>query len=77
MHTNGAPSPAMLRRVTMAAVLVAAFVLVAAVLPAEYGVDPTGLGKRLGLTQMGQLKQQLALEALEDAQAASHVPSPR
>lgn len=77
MHTDDAPSPAMLRRATVVALLVAALVVVVAVLPAEYGVDPTGLGKRLGLTQMGQLKQQLALEALEDAQAASRVPSPR
>lgn len=71
MTTDRAPSPAMLRRATMAALLVAALVIVVAVLPAEYGIDPTGLGKRLGLTQMGQLKQQLALEAIEDAQADS------
>jgi hypothetical protein len=67
----------MLRRATMAAVLLAALITVVAVLPAEYGIDPTGLGKRLGLTQMGQLKQQLALEALEDAQADSQAPTPR
>lgn len=77
MTTEGAPSPAMLRRATIAAVVVAALVIVVAVLPAEYGVDPTGLGKRLGLTQMGQLKQQLALEALEDARADSQAPPPR
>ena len=34
------------------AVLLAALVLVVAVLPAEYGIDPTGLGRTLGLTQM-------------------------
>lgn len=39
--------------------------LFAAVLPAEYGIDPTGLGSALGLTKMGQLKMQLAKEAQE------------
>jgi len=32
-------------------------------LPAEYGIDPTRLGGVLGLTEMGQIKQQLAAEA--------------
>jgi hypothetical protein len=32
------------------AVLVAALLLVTVVLPAEYGIDPTGIGKALGLT---------------------------
>jgi hypothetical protein len=34
------------------AATVAASILVLAVLPAEYGIDPTGIGARLGLTQM-------------------------
>lgn len=34
------------------ALLVAALLFVIAVLPAEYGIDPTGLGTRLGLTNM-------------------------
>jgi hypothetical protein len=34
------------------AVAIAALVLLLAVLPAEYGIDPTGIGSRLGLTQM-------------------------
>ena len=33
------------------------------VLPAEYGIDPTGVGRALGLTQMGEIKVQLAEEA--------------
>ncbi|OYX41293.1 MAG: hypothetical protein B7Z02_16125 [Rhodobacterales bacterium 32-67-9] len=32
-------------------------------LPAEYGIDPTGVGGLLGLTEMGEIKQQLAGEA--------------
>lgn len=35
-----------------AAVIVAAFGVVAFVLPAEYGIDPTGLGKATGLIKM-------------------------
>ncbi|MGP5194401.1 transmembrane anchor protein, partial [Psychrobacter celer] len=37
------------------------------VLPAEYGIDPTGVGNLLQLTEMGQVKQQLAEEAAADA----------
>jgi hypothetical protein len=45
--------------------------LVGVVLPAEYGVDPTGIGRVIGLTQMGQLKRMLAEEAAEDTAADS------
>lgn len=65
------PSPASLRRATLVAVIIAAVLVVTAVLPAEYGVDPTGIGRRIGLTQMGRLKQELAREAIEDARADS------
>lgn len=34
------------------ALAVAAVVLVVAVLPAEYGIDPTGIGKAFGLTEL-------------------------
>lgn len=37
---------------TIAAIVVAAIILVVAVLPAEYGIDPTGAGDALGLTKM-------------------------
>ena len=36
------------------------------VLPAEYGIDPTGVGRVLGLTQMGEIKEELADEAERD-----------
>ena len=65
------PTSQQLRRATILAVVVAASLLLTAVLPAEYGIDPTGLGRRLGLTQMGRLKQELAREAEEDARADS------
>lgn len=37
---------------TIFAALLAALILISAVLPAEYGIDPTGLGKTMGLTAL-------------------------
>lgn len=52
--------------------LAAATLGVTIVLPAEYGIDPTGIGEKLGLKQMGEIKQQLARE--DAAHAASAAP---
>lgn len=57
------PTTPQLLRSTAIAIATAAVLLVTVVLPAEYAVDPTGVGKMLGLTQMGEIKQQLASEA--------------
>jgi hypothetical protein len=46
------PSVRMLIRTTAIAIAVAAVILVTFVLPAEYGVDPLGTGRRLGLTEL-------------------------
>ena len=43
------PSVAQLARAIAIALTVAAVILVVAVLPAEYGIDPTGIGERVGL----------------------------
>jgi hypothetical protein len=43
------PSTARLVRATLVSLVVAAVILVTTVLPAEYGIDPTGIGARLGL----------------------------
>lgn len=40
------------------AVLIAFFILVAFIGPAEYGIDPTGLGKALGLTVLAKPVEQ-------------------
>ncbi|MDW7646436.1 MAG: hypothetical protein SCI25_15520 [Desulfuromonadales bacterium] len=56
------PSSAKLIKSTIVAAVVAAFLLVVAILPAEYGIDPTGVGKVLGLTKMGEIKVSLAQE---------------
>ena len=42
-----------------AALLTAGLILVIAVLPAEYGVDPFGIGRRLGLTAMSDVQKNL------------------
>ena len=48
--------------------------VVTKVLPVEYNIDPTGVGRLLGLTEMGEIKEQLSHEAeedrLKDSQAA-------
>lgn len=75
MYNSNMPSPAelpttrQLIRSTLIA-LVSAFVLLfTVVLPSEYAVDPTGIGRVLGLTEMGEIKTRLEQEAAEDAAA--------
>ncbi len=63
------PSARALLRSTLIALAVAGTLLLTVVLPAEYGIDPTGAGRVLGLTQMGEIKVRLAREAAEDAAA--------
>lgn len=61
------PSSNQLIKSTILAAIAAIVILFTVVLPAEYGIDPTGVGKLLRLTEMGQIKQQLAEEAAADA----------
>ena len=61
------PSAQKLLRSTVLALTTAAALLIAVVLPAEYGIDPTGVGNALGLKKMGEIKQSLAAEAAQDA----------
>jgi hypothetical protein len=66
------PSSRTLLRSTVIALAAAALILVTIVLPAEYGIDPTGVGRPLGLTRMGQIKVSLAAEAARaDAEEAA------
>lgn len=60
------PTSAQLVKSTVIAAASAAAILVAVVLPAEYGIDPTGAGRVLGLTEMGEIKSQLYEEAEAD-----------
>jgi hypothetical protein len=52
LDTVSLPSTAGLLKATAAALVVAGAVLVTAVLPAEYGIDPLGVGKRFGLLSL-------------------------
>jgi len=67
------PTSRQLVRSTLIALAGAGTLLVTVVLPAEYGIDLTGAGRILGLTEMGELKAQLAEEAAADL--ASELPS--
>lgn len=63
------PTSQQLARSTLIAAISAAIILVVVVMPAEYGIDPTGIGRVLRLTEMGEIKKQLAAEAAADAAA--------
>ncbi len=66
------PSSRQLVRSTVLAAIAAGALLTTTVLPAEYGIDPTGIGRVLGLTEMGEIKTSLAAEAAAaDAQVAA------
>ena len=57
------PSSRQLIKSTIIAAIAAAVILVTVILPAEYGIDPTRIGKMLGLASMDEIKTQLAEEA--------------
>ncbi|PFG08642.1 MULTISPECIES: hypothetical protein [unclassified Marinobacter] len=63
------PSSAQLIRSTIIAAIVALVLLVTVVMPSEYALDPTGAGRLLGLTEMGEIKAQLVEEAAADEAA--------
>jgi len=60
------PSKEKLIKSTVIAAVSAAVILATVVLPAEYGIDPTGIGNVLGLKKMGEIKLSLAKEAAEE-----------
>ena len=66
------PTKAQLRRSSIVAGIGAVAIGVMVYMPAELGKDPTGVGTLLGLTEMGEIKQQLAAEAAADAEL--HTP---
>ena len=69
------PSSKKLIKSTAIAAVSAVVVLVTCVMPAEYAIDPTGMGKVLGLTKMGEIKQSLAEESENGINAAQAVNS--
>lgn len=68
-----------LLKATGAALATAGIILVTAVLPAEYGLDPTGIGKALGLTALSSTAAAVApatLGAPEPEAAVTRSESP-
>lgn len=63
------PTSEQLKRSTIIAAIAALVILVTVVLPSEYAIDPTRIGRMLGLTEMGEIKTQLAAESAADAAA--------
>tara|TARA_R110000782_G_scaffold149936_3_gene242698 strand:- start:701 stop:1378 length:678 start_codon:yes stop_codon:yes gene_type:complete len=64
------PTTGKLLRSTFFSLVAAGVILVTVVLPAEYAIDPTGIGRVLGLTEMGEIKTQLEAEAKADQEQA-------
>ena len=67
------PSTRQLIRSTLIAAVSALVLLFTVVLPSEYGLDPSGIGRALGLNEMGEIKTRLAREAAKDT-AATQAP---
>ncbi|CAA0084900.1 Uncharacterised protein [BD1-7 clade bacterium] len=75
-NTDDLPSTDRLIKSTALSIVVAIVLLTTVVMPAEYGIDPTGAGRLMGLTQMGDIKQQLADEAAADAAKDASATAP-
>ena len=60
------PSTQKLVKSTLIAIIVAAIILVTTVLPAEFGIDPSGVGDILGLKKMGEIKVSLSDEVVNE-----------
>lgn len=73
LDRSGLPSSRSLIKATAIALVVAAVLLATIVLPAEYGMDPTGLGTRLGLTAMSA--ELPAEEVIPQSAAAGPAPT--
>ncbi|MCB1906312.1 MAG: hypothetical protein KDH15_02990 [Rhodocyclaceae bacterium] len=52
LDPDGLPSNKSLVKASLVALAIAGALLVGAILPAEYGIDPTGVGRALGLTAL-------------------------
>jgi hypothetical protein len=72
---NPLPTRSQLLKATAIAIVVAALVLITTVLPAEFGIDPTGIGKRLGVLGMSAGDEPVA-DAQAPAAPAAATPGP-
>lgn len=68
------PEPRKLALATAGAAIVAALVLITAVLPAEYGLDPTGVGRLAGFARLGDAEVASAadVETQDDGIRTTH-----
>ncbi len=72
------PSSARLAKSIAGAIAVAGLILLTIVLPAEYGIDPTGIGARLGLDALatsGEAEQPAAAQPAASAEPAVAQPA--
>ncbi|MCG8635748.1 MAG: transmembrane anchor protein [Desulfobacterales bacterium] len=68
------PSTRKLIKSTLFALTAAVVLLITTVLPAEYGIDPTGIGNAIGLKKMGEIKVSLANEVAADNAGGAQLP---
>ena len=61
------PTSAQLLKSTIIAIIMIVILFVMVILPAEYGTDPTGVGKLLGLKEMGDIKMSLLEESQNES----------
>lgn len=73
--TQPLPSLPQLIKATALALIVAGVILITIVLPAEFGIDPTGSGKALGLTALNDSSRQIQPAALAIEEAVSLPPN--
>jgi hypothetical protein len=66
------PSTATLIKSTLIAIITACILLITVVMPAEYGIDPTGMGETIGLKRMGEIRLSLEDEAAAGAAKTEH-----
>ena len=69
------PTSAQLLKSTIIAIIVAIILLIMVILPAEYGTDPTGVGKILGLKEMGEIKISLLEESQNESSQENNTSS--
>ncbi|WP_198590419.1 hypothetical protein [Shewanella sp. 10N.286.52.B9] len=77
VHSIAIPvhSTATLIKASIAAGVIAAIVLLTAILPAEYNIDPTGIGKALGLTKIAQAAEIGTVENTESVEGIDDIES--
>lgn len=74
-NTHPLPTVSQLIKATGLALVVAALILITTVLPAEHGIDPTGIGKLLGLTALSN-QNEVVTKSKGSGEVAAVVTTP-